>query len=517
MMRIGVKFIIVGIAIILGIWQLSYTFKYYRMSEKQKEYLLPQELKNIEKRAIKLGLDLKGGMYIVLRAQVEKLSPNERADAVDRAFEIIRNRIDQFGISEPLIAKEPPDRIVIQLPGVISRETARDILQKTAQLEFRLVERPEKQRKVLEQIDKVIYEKELKKAGGDTFAVIPNPVTSLFYRGFFVREEDVPLLKKYLEDEDVKKVIPEDCEFLFSIPDKLDDVMVREVLLTKKEPCLTGDAIKDARPGIGTARDPLTPRVDLTLRPEARRKWAIVTGANVGRRIAIVLDGVIQSAPRVIERIVTGRCMIEMGGATADDATYLAKIIRAGALPVPLEIEEEFIVGPTLGRDSIKAGIKSIYIASVIVICFMLIYYAASGLIANFALFLNILLLLAVLAGLKLTLTLPGIAGIVLTVGMAVDANVLIFERIREELRAGRTIKSALDAGYSNALRTVVDANITTLLMALLLWWKGKGPIKGFGVTLTWGILINLFTAVFVTKTIFDFFVTKLKIKKLSI
>ncbi len=360
-------------------------------------------------------------------------------------------------------------------------------------------------------------EEELKKSGGDTLEVLPSPVLSLFYRGFYVLEKDVPTLEEYLSRESVKKLIPPDDEFLFSRKITINELAVRELLLVKKEPCLRGDAITDAVPGIGTQRNPTESRVDLYMTSQAQRRWAMITGANVGRRIAIVLDGVIQSAPVVMERIVGGRSQIEMGGSRIEDARDLALIIRAGALPAPVKIVEEYTVGPTLGSDSIRMGIRACYIGAIVVVIFMLIYYATSGLIANFALFLNIFFLLAILSGFRLTLTLPGLAGIALVVGTAVDANVLIFERIREELRSGKTIRTAIDAGFKNAFRTIVDANLTTVMMSCVLWWKGTGPIKGFGVTLTLGTLINIFSATFVTKLIMDTIIKYFRVKRLSI
>jgi preprotein translocase subunit SecD len=287
--------------------------------------------------------------------------------------------------------------------------------------------------------------------------------------------------------------------------------------LVNVEPVLTGAAILTADAGIGTSNNPMGVKVELTMTRKARAKWAAITGANVGKRIAIVLDEVVQSAPVVRERIPSGRSEITMGNATMEEAKDLSVILRAGALPAPVKIVEERSVGPSLGMDSIKKGIRSIVIGGAIIIVFMLIYYGLSGLVADFALCLNLLFILAVLSAFKFTLTLPGLAGIVLTIGAAIDANVLIFERIREELKTGKTVGSAINSGYQKAFITILDANLTTFITALILNFFGTGPIKGFAITLGIGILANFFTAIVITRMIFDFSVSFLRIKRISI
>jgi len=280
---------------------------------------------------------------------------------------------------------------------------------------------------------------------------------------------------------------------------------------------LTGEALVDARMQIGTPKNPTAPRVDLTMKPEARRKWAMITGANIDRQIAIVLDGIAQSAPSVVERIATGNSMIEMPGADTKDAQDLALILRAGALPAPLETIEERTVGPTLGSDSVRKAGKAMILGTILVLIFMAIYYRGCGLIANFAVILNIFFLLALLSGLGATLTLPGIAGIVLIIGTSVDANVLIYERIREELLAGKTTRAAIGAGYGRAFRTILDANVTTLLMAIVLYYFGTGPIRGFAVVLSIGILCNFFTAIFITRLLLDYITSRPGVKGIAI
>jgi protein-export membrane protein SecD len=514
--RLQARAIIVLIAILASLWQLSYTFRYFRLTPKQKQELSESSLKKLERRALKLGLDLKGGMHLVLQVDASKLKENEIKGARNRALEIIRNRIDQFGVAEPQIARQGNNRIVIQLPGVVDRDRAKEIVGKTALLQFKLVEKGDKVKKILDDIDKEVYNYEIKKAKGDTSQVLDNPFLSLVYRGV-VSDYDFPAFKKYLNLDCVKKVIPNDVEFLFSKEREREGSKYREIYIIKKKTLLTGDALVDARMGVGTPKNQMAPRVDLTMKPKARRRWASITGANVGRLIAIVLDGKVQSAPRVVERIVGGNSMIEMPGSSVDDAQDLALILRAGALPAPMESVEERSVGPTLGADSVRAGMLSIIIGGILVVLFMIAYYRGCGFIADIALFLNLLFLLAILSGFHATLTLPGIAGILLTIGTAVDANVLIFERIREELLSGKTTRAAIGTGFSRAFRTILDANLTTFFAALILYYFGTGPIRGFAVTLAIGIVCSFFTAIVVSRLILDWTTTRFPVKQLSI
>ncbi|MEJ2355430.1 MAG: protein translocase subunit SecD, partial [candidate division WOR-3 bacterium] len=277
----------------------------------------------------------------------------------------------------------------------------------------------------------------------------------------------------------------------------------------KNKPLLTGSSVLDATLGVGTQNDPMGYRIDLTMRKEDWRKWAQITGANVERQIAIVLDGIVKSAPVVRERIPNGRSQITMGDATMEEAKTLAIILKAGALPAPLKVVEERSIGPSLGNDSVKAGVRSLVIGAILVFLFIIVYYLKGGLVAIVALILNLIFLLAVLSGLRATLTLPGLAGIVLTVGAAIDANVLIFERIREELMSGKTIRTAIVGGYQKVFSTILDANSTTFIAAIILFYFGTGPIKGFAVTLSIGLAASFFTAIFITRNIFEFWVLK--------
>lgn len=511
------KFIIVITAVGLALWQLSYTIRNLTITPEERETLSENYVKKIERKALKLGLDLRGGMHIVLVVDKDKLPEGiSTSDARNRALEIIRNRIDQFGVAEPEIARQGEDRIVIQLAGVVDRERAKEIIGKTALLEFKLVESPDNIERIRRDIDKVVYEYELKQVDYDTTLIPQNPFGALVYRGK-IAEYDLPIIEKYLSLEEVKNVIPKDVEFLFSKVKEENGTKYKLIYIVQKQPVLTGEALVDAKMGIGTYKNPTAPKVDLTMKPEARRKWARITGANIGRLIAIVLDGVVRSAPRVVERIATGNSMIEMPGADIKDAQDLALILRAGALPAPLKPIEERTVGPTLGSDSVRKAGQAMLLGTILVLLFMGMYYRGCGLIADLAVILNIFFLLALLSGFGATLTLPGIAGIVLIIGTSVDANVLIYERIREELIAGKTTRAAVDAGYGRAFRTILDANLTTLFMAVVLYYFGTGPIRGFAVTLSLGIICNFFTAIFMTKLILDWLTSRPGVKGIAI
>jgi preprotein translocase subunit SecD len=308
-----------------------------------------------------------------------------------------------------------------------------------------------------------------------------------------------PKAEEYvLNDGSVEKMIP-----LYLVDDRAE---------------LTGGVVEEAKANLGpqgttSAGQPI---VNLSMNSDGARKWSILTGSNIGRQVAIVLDKKVHMAPNIREKISGGGTLIE-GFANIEEAKDIAIVLRAGALPAPVEIIEERVVGPSLGAESVKSGTQSVLIGLAIVLVFMIFYYRMAGSIADFALIWNIVLVLAILASLQATLTLPGIAGLILTVGMSIDANVIIFERIREELDKGKTAKAAIDGGYNRALTTIVDANMTTLIAALVLWQFGTGPIRGFATVLFWGILISMFTAIFVTRSIFNVFVNRKGFSKLSI
>lgn len=394
--------------------------------------------------------------------------------AINQALETIRNRIDQFGVAEPLIQRLGRNQIAIQLPGIKDPERAIILIQKTALLEFKMLDESKVALEFPAQVEK--------------------------------GEENT--IRKEFEER-----IPKDSEILFGKTKATEGGQVYLIpYLVKKEAALTGDVLQDARVTIGDFNEPIPA---LTFDSKGAREFDRLTQASIGKRMAIVLDGKVYSAPSINERIPSGRAVIT-GFFTTEEANDLVIVLRAGALPAPLRMLQSLTVGPSLGKDSIEKGIRTTLIAGILVLIFMMVYYRLSGVIANFALGLNLICLLGVLSGLNATLTLPGIAGIILTIGMGVDSNVLIFERIREELRQGRPVRLAVDGGYEKALLTIVDSHVTTLITGFALFLFGTGPIKGFAVTLCLGIGINLFTALVGTKVVFDTF-NRRKLERLSI
>ena len=386
--------------------------------------------------------------------QIEKL-------AVDQALETIRNRIDQFGVSEPDIRRQGENRILIQLPGIKDTQRAKDLIGKTALLEFKMVD--------------------------DTQSL----------------------------DSALKGAVPPGRQILYQVDEDPETQRTTKTpFLLKKRTLLTGAHLTEARVEIDNQFN--EPYVSITFDKKGARIFERITGDNVNKRLAIVLDNSVYSAPVIQEKIAGGQARIT-GRFTTDEARDLAIVLRAGALPAPVNILEERTVGPSLGADSIRKGLLSMIIGGLLVIIFMVIYYKTAGLIADVALLLNILLIGAGLAAFQATLTLPGIAGIILTIGMAVDANVIVFERIREEMALGRTPRAAIDAGYDRATLTILDANVTTLIAALVLFQFGTGPVKGFAVTLSLGVIASLFTALILSRMIFDYILMNRKVKTLSI
>lgn len=400
-------------------------------------------------KRINLGLDLQGGMHLLLKVDTSHLEGEAKLDACDRAVEVIRNRIDEFGVRETSIQKQGVDEIVVQLPGVTDRQRAIDLIGKTAMLEFKIA------------------------------------------------SNDADKLKAAIAG-----TVPEGYELKYSSEDN-------EPLLLDKQAVLVGDSLVDASVRFDQSQFS-EPIVGLRFNPAGAKKFAEVTAANVGKRLAIVLDGKVQSAPRIREAIPSGEAVIT-GRFDVQTAQDLALVLRVGALPAPMHIEEERTVGPLLGQDSINKGVKACVIGISLVFIFMALYYLLAGLVADIALLLNLIIILGSLGmlplifpGISATLTLPGIAGIALSLGMAVDASVLINERIREELGAGRSLRLAITNGYDRAFSAIFDSNLTTLIAAFLLFQFGTGPIRGFAVTLTIGLIASMFTAIVVTRVIFE-------------
>ncbi len=561
------------------------------------------------KKRIKLGLDLQGGMRVVLEVNtaklLEKLAKNpddtfkqvmkeaekeaattdesvvdiigrkfqqrgvrlsryfgnirqddaailselkkDTDDAVTRAIEIIRNRVDQYGVSEPSIQRQGSRRIIVELPGVAREEEAKQLLQGTALLEFRLLKDPDLTFSIMQKIDKVLAGKTLEDstavdsaksettASNDTSAsdtgIASNDTSKkqLTEEEFakehpffsvamidpqgrtadaYVKADERNKIELILNRPDVQKVIPDNVEFVFSAKPITyqDGKAIYQLYCVNKKPELTGGVITNAQSNI----DPNTsqPVVSMEMNSEGAAEWARITGANINHRIAIILDGLVYSAPNVKSKITGGRSQIE-GVGNLDEAKLLEIVLKAGALPAPVDIIEERTVGPSLGQDSISKGFNSAVIGYIMVGLFMIIYYQRAGTVAAVSLIFTILFILGILAGFNATLTLPGIAGIILTMGMAVDANVLIYERIREELATGKTIKASVDSGFSKAYSAIIDSNITTFITGLILYQFGTGPIQGFALTLMIGLGASMFSALVIARLVFDYMVAK--------
>jgi len=408
-----------------------------------------------------------------------ELQPSEvdriKTSAMSQALETIRNRIDQFGVAEPLIQRQGRTQIVIQLPGIKDPKRAKALIKDTALLEFKMLDET-----------------------SDVRLELPREI---------LRELEAEIIAKFASK------VPEGSNILFEHPAVDEGQLAYSIpYLVKKAASLTGDVLQDAGVSYGDFTDPY---VSVTFDSKGAKEFDRLTEANVGKRMAIVLDGTVYSAPVINERIPSGRAQIT-GSFSTEEANDLAIVLRAGALPAPMKTLQDLTVGPSLGKDSIEKGLNSTLWAGALVLLFMVGYYRLSGVIADFALTLNLIALLGALSALNATLTLPGIAGIILTMGMGVDSNVLIFERIREELRQGRPVRLAVDSGYDKAFLTIVDSHVTTLITGLALFVFGTGPIKGFAVTLCLGIAINLFTALVGTKVVFDI-INRRKLQTLSI
>ena len=634
--KLSPRFFIIGLVLLWGIWSLWPTFKLQTLTDDERSELSKQgNLETLESRAIKQGLDLKGGMYIALEVDVPTLIENiainkdrklssvfsevreqillapetdffftfsslvrdrevklsryyydygsnsediitalksEAEDAIDRVLEILQNRIDQFGVAEPTIQKQGTQRIIVELAGVQNSERARSLLESTALLEFYIVKDVTTTNDLMIKVDQILKKDKSVSSVADQMKTATNQneqvsgdeskddqtvsVSELFGATEQTESSDSAIVNKDIFAERpfssmlrslgnsigvpeknsfaVRNMIdrPEIQEKLASIGGaflfgpKAEEYVLNDGSVEKMIPLylvddraeLTGGVVEEAKANLGpqgttSAGQPI---VNLSMNSDGARKWSILTGSNIGRQVAIVLDKKVHMAPNIREKISGGGTLIE-GFANIEEAKDIAIVLRAGALPAPVEIIEERVIGPSLGAESVKSGTQSVLIGLAIVLVFMIFYYRMAGSIADFALIWNIVLVLAILASLQATLTLPGIAGLILTVGMSIDANVIIFERIREELDKGKTAKAAIDGGYNRALTTIVDANMTTLIAALVLWQFGTGPIRGFATVLFWGILISMFTAIFVTRSIFNVFVNRKGFSKLSI
>jgi preprotein translocase subunit SecD len=518
---------------------------------------------------INLGLDLQGGMHLAVEVDdpTGSLTEEARVDALERTLTTIRNRIDEFGVREPTIQRVGDERIIVELAGIDDPQRAKQIVERTAFLEFKIVREDDGFRNALPRLDRTIVQAvgaenlpadvvaeapeepraltellgepagqaevtaggDSASADGDTTAAARadtaaaaqeapadsvekepalRPLSALLLESgrpgmFLVAEEDVPTVDRYMSLPAFREALPRNTQLAWGAePTSTQGAAYRELYVLESEPLVTGEYLADAGPA---TRDPQfnQPIVPFEMTRQGARIFERGTSRNVGRLMAIVLDGRVQSAP-VIRQTLSRRAQIEMGAGTAfQEAQDLALVLRAGALPQPIRIVEERTVGPSLGADSIRQGKIAFVIGILGVILVMILYYRFAGVMAVAALGVYVLLVLGGLAGLGTTLTLPGIAGLILSVGMAVDANVLIFERIREESDAGKTPRTAVEQGFEQAMSAIVDANLTTLITAAILGYFGTGPIRGFAWTLGIGIVASFITALFVTKTFF--------------
>ncbi len=608
------KLLIILATFLLAGYFLYPTFRSYQIDQKLAKlsgadsltYLQDNEktIKDVRSKRIKLGLDLQGGMRVVLEVNIvkmlEELGKNkddqffaimaqvqqeaqtsdekivkifqrkfdehgvrmskyygslretndeivkklgdESDKAVDRAMEIVRNRVDQYGVSEPSIQKQGGRRIIVELPGVSKESEVRQLLQGTALLEFKLMKDADIIYKTMQAIDTYLanagFVDSSKSARDTTTAKKPANAMAALQKSdsgktstadmtpeqaakahpfltlvrpnqqgtgdAYVSENDRSRVDRILARPDVQRLIPSDMAFYYkSKPDFISDgVKYFGLLGLKKTPELTGSVVVDARATIDPNFN--QPIVTMEMNNEGARDWARITGANVNKRMAIVLDNSIFSAPNIRSKITGGRSQIE-GMENIEEARLLEIILKAGALPAPVDIMEQRSVGPSLGEDSIKAGTYSFLYALLLTVVFMAVYYRTSGLVADIGLLVNVTFIFAFLAAFHGTLTLPGIAGIVLSMGMAVDTNVLISERIREELATHKTLNATLDNGYSKAFSAIIDTHITTFASGVVLFQFGSGPVQGFALTLMMGVAANLFTGIVVSRVIFDF------------
>ena len=484
---------------------------------------------------------------ITARSSNEDVAAYLRAEldeAIVRATEIIRQRVDRFGVSEPSIQQQGSNRIVVEMPGVDEPQRVRDLLRGTAKLEFRLMPDPaavaQSAQRVLQYVDEgETPEADSTEASGETAdstgtgsdsttsldiasitdtnepavetgeralseMLVPVQDQLVPYFGQ-VAARDTAAVRRIIERPDVQQLLPPGVDLFFSARpiEGMESENMYWLMAVNERIELEGDVVTDAGPDF----DPFTnaPLVSLSMNAEGASRWSQLTGANVGKPVAIVLDDLVYTWPRINGRITGGRTSIE--GVTKTEADDIVTVLKSGALPAPVQIVEERTVGPSLGAASVKAGLQSLIIGFLIVVVFMALYYRTAGLVAGVALILNVLFIFGILAGFHATLTLPGMAGIVLTIGMAVDANVLIFERIREELATGKTLKASVQGGFEKALSAIADANITTFLIGVILYSFGTGPIQGFAVTLMAGIITSLFTALVVTRLFMDYLV----------
>jgi preprotein translocase subunit SecD len=529
------RLIAIGVLLALSVWALVPTDTTQRVRDAVTGRMKDTTIRRVP---INLGLDLQGGIHLALEVDQSKGPVPDCADAIQRAQRVVRTRIDEFGTTEPVVQLQGRCRLIVELAGEKDPARAKSIIQRTAFLEFRITDMKNLFRDALPEIDKTLRQAGVKTAdqgaaaasvtqlfGTDTGkgkgkpakgkpaakdtsdANAPGALSSLLFQGqlpgeYLVPEEQVPVAESLLARPDVQRLIPRGVELrwgteVFSRAAR----SYRALYAVEDRPIITGEELQEAK----ATRDPLTNQsvVNFVLSRRGGRTFERETGRHVNDYMAIILDGRVQGQPPVIKSQIGQRGQIELGAKPLQDAQDLALVLKAGALPAPLTIIEERTIGPSLGKDSVHDGIRAGIVGVVLVVLIMVIYYRLSGMLAIAALGLYVVFTLAGLAGFGFTLTLPGLAGLVLSVGIAVDANVLIFERIREELQHGKLVRTAVDEGFKHAMNAIIDSNVSTMLTALILYLVGTGPVQGFAITLIIGIAASMITAVFVVRTFY--------------
>ena len=574
-------FLIISV-LIFSIWFIYPTYSYYSSNTIDKK-----ELSELQKESINLGLDLRGGLHIVLEldeksflqnlallkgnksqadyesllnvaaeksaanktnvinelfnvAKIQKIKlnryfsnlskssdnneiifqiKNQKKNAMNNILEIMRKRIaehDQYGLGEPAISQIGDNRLMVELAGITDVARAKEYIQRTAEFELTLVKKYEQHINIIDQINKYIQKSKI------DFPPLDSLLFSFGDANFYAYEKDFDRLNSFFDLDDIKDIINKSKSKVVFSNDLLtfrnDDIGVRQIYFTKIKPVISGGMIQNPKASMSEIGTDNAGQwvVNLDMNKEGRKRWSRFTGANIDRRVAIVLDNKVFMAPYIRDKISSGSTQIS-GFANMQEAKDIASVLQAGELPAPIDIIQTNFVGPSLGEDSIAAGGKSMIMGLAFILFFMIVYYRGAGVIANIALILNLIFVFAVLISMNAVLTLPGIAGLLLTVGMTVDANVIIFERIREELNIGSSPYASVNNGYNRAFETILDANITTLLTAFVLSFIGSGPIKGFATTLSVGIICSMFTAIFVTRTFYLTSFSFSKIKKISI
>ena len=535
MRTIRSRLIAIGGLLALAVWQLIPTDVTQRVRDATTGRMKDTTIRRVP---INLGLDLQGGIHLALEVDQSKGPVPDCADAIQRAEKVVRTRIDEFGTSEPVVQIQGRCRLIVELAGEKDPARAKGIIHRTAFLEFRITDMKNLFRDALPEIDKALQRAGVRASGQGAAAAsvtqlfgtdtgkakgkpakgkaaakdttdlnAPGPLSSLLFQGqvngeYLVPEEQVPVAESLLARPDVQRLIPRGLEL------KLGTEVLsragrsyRTLYAVEDRPIITGEYLQDAK----ATRDPLTNQsvVNFVLSRRGGRIFERETGRHVQDYMAIILDGRVQGQPPVIKSQIGQRGQIELGAKPLQDAQDLALVLKAGALPAPLTIIEERTIGPSLGQDSIRDGIHAGIVGVALVVLIMVVYYRLSGVLAVAALALYVLFTLAGLAGFGFTLTLPGLAGLVLSVGIAVDANVLIFERIREELQHGKLVRTAVDEGFKHAMSAIIDSNVSTALTAFILYLVGTGPVQGFAITLIIGIAASMITAIFVVRTFY--------------